>query len=64
MLTLCATVTPCISRSSRHLALQALHARVLKLYGEFLGSQGRTNDAAEMAKETARLEATYGFSTQ
>ena len=46
------------------MSLQALHARVLKLYGEFLGAQGRASEAEEMTRETARLEATYGFSTQ
>ncbi|KAL1528048.1 hypothetical protein AB1Y20_009415 [Prymnesium parvum] len=43
---------------------QALHARVLKLYGDFLGTQGRDAEAAEMKRKMEQLEVKYGFTTQ
>ena len=47
--------------------LQALHARVLKLYAEFLRRQGGAEAEAEaggMEKEVKELEGSYGFITQ
>uniref|UniRef100_A0A7S3F5K0 Uncharacterized protein n=1 Tax=Haptolina ericina TaxID=156174 RepID=A0A7S3F5K0_9EUKA len=46
---------------------QALHARVLKLYAEFLRRQGGAEaeaEAAGMEKEVKELEGSYGFITQ
>jgi len=43
---------------------QALHARVLKLYAEFLQNQGSPAEAEAMRTEMKLLETTYGFVTQ
>lgn len=53
-----------LSHTTAALATQALHARVLKLYGEYLRTQGRVTEADEMKRQMEALEVKYSFTTQ